>query len=173
MDYLGRTRQNLSFCNRESITLAKKNRFFEWFDTLTSEDQFQMLSRGVEMTSSAQDFLEKNAAQETRIRRELEKQDRLNDAVRRQKRDSDLASLLEELGNCVPYHRENYDACLALFKRSNPSSSELSFLKKQLKLRKLQSNGALPNNLFTVSHQGRALSLTAIRDKFFALFNEE
>ena len=90
-----------------------------------------------------------------------------------EKRDSDLASLLEELENCVPYHREDYDACLALFKRSNPSSSELSFLKKQLKLRKLQSNGALPNNLFTVSHQGRALSLTAIRDKFFALFNEE
>ena len=92
---------------------------------------------------------------------------------RRQKQDSELASLLKELGNCVPYQREDYDACLALFKRSKSSSSELSFLKKQLKLRKLQSDGELPNHLFTVSHQGRALSLTAIRDKFFALFNEE
>ena len=132
-----------------------------------------MLSRGVEMTSSAQDFLEKNAAQENRIRRALEEQDRLNDATRRQKRDSDLAKLQGELENCVPYHREDYDACLALFKRSNSGTSELSFLKKQLKLRKLQSNGALPNHLFTVSHQGRALSLSEIRDKFFALFDEE
>ena len=132
-----------------------------------------MLRRGIEMTSSAKDFLEKNAAQETRIRRALEEQDRLNDATRRQKRDSDLAKLQGELENCVPYHREDYDACLALFKRSNSGSSELSFLKKQLKLRKLQSNGALPNHLFTVSHQGRALSLSEIRDKFFALFNEE
>ena len=173
MDYLGRTRQNLSFCNRESITLAKTNKFFEWFDQLTSADQFQMLTRGVEMTSSAQEFLKNHAAQETRIRRELEEQDRINDASRRQKRDSDLSILLEELENCVPYRKDDYDACLALFKRSNSGSSELSFLKKQLKLRKLQSNGALPNNLFTVSHQGRALSLSAIRDKFFALFDEE
>ena len=173
MDYLGRTRHNLSFCNRESITLAKTNRFFEWFDTLPSTDQFEMLRRGVEMTSSAQDFLKIHAAQETRIRRALEEQDRLNDASRRQKRDSDLAILLAELENCVPYYREDYDACLALFKRSNSGSSELSFLKKQLKLRKLQSNGALPNHMFTVSHQGRALSLSAIRDKFFALLNEE
>ena len=51
--------------------------------------------------------------------------------------------------------------------------NELSFLKKQLKLRKLQSNGALPNQLFTVSSQGRPLSLSAIREKFFALLNEE
>ena len=107
---------------------------------MTSADQFQLLRRGVEMTSSAQDFLKKNSAHETWIRRELEEQDRLNDASRRQKRDSDLAKLLEELENCVPYHKENYDACLALYNRSNSGSSELSFLKKQLKLRKLWFN---------------------------------
>ena len=173
MDFLGRTRQNLSFCNRESITLAKTNRFFDWFDQLTLADQFQMLNRGCQLTSSAHEFLERNAAQETTIRRELEEQDRLNDAARREKRDSDQATLLTELKNCVPYRKEDYEACLALFKRSNPSSSELSFLKKQLKLRKIQSNGALPNQSFTVSNQGRPLSLSAIRDKFFALLNEE
>ena len=173
MDYLGRTRQNLSFCNRESITLAKTNKFFGWFDQLELEDQFQMLSRGCQLTKNAQEFLEKNAAQETNIHRELEEQDRLNEAVRREKRDSDQATLVAELENCVPYRREDYQACLALFKRSNPSLNELSFLKKQLKLRKLQSNGALPNQLFTVSSQGRPLSLSAIREKFFALLNEE
>ena len=173
MDYLGRTRQNLSFYNRESITLSKTNKFFEWFDQLALPDQFQMLIRGKDLTSCAQDFLNKNAAQENNIRRELEKQDRLNDAARRQKRDSDQAMLATELENCVPYHKEDYDACLTLFKASNPGTGELSFLKKLLKLRKLQSNGALPNQSFTVSQQGRPLSLSAIREKFFALFDEE
>ena len=81
--------------------------------------------------------------------------------------------LVEELENCVPYHKEDYGACLALFKASHPDTNEVTFLKKLLKLRKLQSNGALPNKSFTVSQQGRPLSLSAIREKFFALFDEE
>ena len=79
----------------------------------------------------------------------------------------------DDLHGFVPYLSTDYDMCWNSYRRSHPQVKEFDFLKKLLKLKKIESNGKLSPGSFTCSYKGKLLTLDRVRSKLLQLLDDE
>ena len=173
MDYLGRSRQNLSFTGRETICLSKANRFFTAFDKLSSDKQIQLLNRARDLTYAAKNLIQGHQQEEERLRQRMEEEEREAEIARRKRKDDVKARLIQDLHGFVPYLSTDYDTCWNSYRRRHPQVKEFDFVKKLLKLKKIESNGKLSPGSFTCSYKGKLLTLDRVRSKLLQLLDDE
>lgn len=173
MDFLGRSRQNLSFTGRETICLTKANRFFTQFDKLSSSEQIQLLDKARNLAYAAKNLIQDHQHEEERLRQKMEEEERAAETARRKRKDDLKARLIKDLHGYVPYFSADYGMCWTFYRRHHPQAKEFNFLKKLLKLKKIESNGNLSPGSFTCSYKGKLLSLDRVRAKLVQLLDDE
>ena len=169
LDYIERSRQNLSFLNKETLIMSQSNGFIEWFDSLEQERKSKLLDRSRQLVSTMITMVKTQQSLEDELRIDLERRETAEITRQRNRRASLKSELLDSLGGCIPHSQADYASELALFLEMNINLSERDFLRQLLQLKKLENDGARPAKMFTLSVKGKALSTENLRQKFFVL----
>ena len=170
LDYINRTKKNLSFLFKETIVIAVKNKFFESFDRKSVTEQEAMLKKANIQYNEIIKIIKQNDATEESIKLDNEtaaRQARLECHEMKKLKEKNLR---EKIYDLVPCDTEAYDQCLAEYLCIAKRSTETVYIKSLLQLLKLcLANKKLPAKSFTLSSKNKALSVDALRIKLFKL----
>jgi len=168
LDYVNRTKQNLSFLFKETIVMSVKNDFFVYFDGLRPNDQKLMLKKAHQEQERVLDVVKEDGITEATLRQERA-EETINATTAKCAAMAKKEFELRRMIGVVPSCQAEYKNCLNSFiEKSN--STEWMFLKFVLQLQKLVDKRNMSASAFTVSHGGIKLSTSALRDKLFCLY---
>ena len=143
------------------------------FDKLSSDKQIQLLNKARDLTYAAKNLIQGHQQEEERLRQRMEEEEREAEIARRKRKDDVKARLIQDLHGFVPYSSNDYDTCWNSYRRRHPQVKEFDFVKKLLKLKKIESNGKLSPGSFTCSYKGKLLTLDRVRSKLLQLLDDE
>ena len=170
LDFIERSRQNLTFLNKETIILSQSNGLIQWLDSLDSTDKSNVLRESRNMVNCVTELMRNSQISEDQLRMDIHREEVNEHARKKQLKASKKSSLLTSLGGCNPQTEESYHRELRNFLAQNNRKREKDFLRLILQLKKLESDGAKPVKAFSCSLKGKPLSTAELRQKLFNLF---
>ena len=173
MDYVSRTRSNLSYINKETVVLCQLNGFVSYFNSLSSFEQKDLFESSKVLVQAIRGFLDRYHVDEQQLRQDSIR-DRLQEAQSRLNKDQEKArEIRNSLNEDIPYSASSYQAKWSKYHRDNPGISEFQYLKKLLVLKKIELREKnLPARNFTTSFSGKLLTVAELRAKLFNLFEQ-
>ena len=167
-DNINRTKSNLNFLLKETYVMAVKNKFFRYYDGLSTIEQNALLKKAQEEQERVLKLVEEDCINEEAIRVERANDLRNASSARLEamaKKETELRKKLV----FVPSNQAEYPGCLANYLEMS-TANEWTFLKLLLQLEKIVDKKNHTASAFTVSHGGLKLSTAALRDKLFCLY---
>ena len=167
--YIESTKDNLAFVLKETIVLAASNKFFDWFEAKTNEEQSSLMKMAKTKNRDLMKIIEANASIEDEIRLKQSKEREEFNAQKKNALKNKTAKLSAELFECVPATVYQYQVEFEKFsKLVSCADTERKFIELNLKLQKIKTMARkLPAKFFTVSERGEKLQIDTLRQKLF------
>ena len=156
-----------TFLFKETIVLAKTNKFFDWFEAKTEDEQSNLMKMAHTKNKELMTIIKANDSIEDEIRLKESKEREEFNTQRKSARKNKAAKLTADLFNCVPATKCQYQLEFQKFsKLVSGADTERKFIELNLKLQKIKTVARkLPAKSFTVSERGEKLQIDSLRKK--------